>query len=138
MANVPSFRFSFWGNIRQNHPFGNHPFANPRSFVKRGKLFLYLQFWDPAGLAWHGKRPKAGNGKKTWKSKWNPAPSWTGAKMAKTRILDGVFHYFSIFLATKKNHRVLQGAAQSGAQYYLTFVVLQALFCMQQNEPFLP
>ena len=30
LANVPSFRFSFRGNIRQNHPFGNHPFANPR------------------------------------------------------------------------------------------------------------
>ena len=24
--NVPSFRFSFRGNIRQKHPFGNHPF----------------------------------------------------------------------------------------------------------------
>ena len=29
LANVSSFRFSFRGNIRQNHPFGNHPFANP-------------------------------------------------------------------------------------------------------------
>ena len=26
---VPSFRFSVQGNIRQNHPFGNHPFVNP-------------------------------------------------------------------------------------------------------------
>ena len=25
--NVPSFRFSFRRNIRQNHPFGNHPFG---------------------------------------------------------------------------------------------------------------
>ena len=25
--NVPSFRISFRGNIRQNHPFGNHPFG---------------------------------------------------------------------------------------------------------------
>ena len=25
--NVPSFRFSFRGNIRQNHTFGNHPFS---------------------------------------------------------------------------------------------------------------
>ena len=33
--NVPSFRFSFRGNVRQNHPFGNHPFANPR---KKGHL----------------------------------------------------------------------------------------------------
>ena len=32
LANVPSFRFSFRGNIRRNHPFGNHPFANPRKF----------------------------------------------------------------------------------------------------------
>ena len=28
LANVPSFRFSFRGNIRRNHPFGNHPFVN--------------------------------------------------------------------------------------------------------------
>ena len=28
LANVPSFRFSFRWNIRQNHPFGNHPFVN--------------------------------------------------------------------------------------------------------------
>ena len=30
LANVPSFRFSFRGNIRRNHPFGNHPFANTK------------------------------------------------------------------------------------------------------------
>ena len=30
MANVPSFRFSFRGNIRRNHPFGNHPFVNTK------------------------------------------------------------------------------------------------------------
>ena len=30
LANVPSFRFSFRGNIRRNHLFGNHPFANPQ------------------------------------------------------------------------------------------------------------
>ena len=30
LANVPLFRFSFRGNIRRNHPFGNHPFANPK------------------------------------------------------------------------------------------------------------
>ena len=30
LASVPSFRFSFRGNIRRNHPFGNHPFAIPR------------------------------------------------------------------------------------------------------------
>ena len=28
--NVPSFRLSFRGNIRRNHPFVNHPFFNPR------------------------------------------------------------------------------------------------------------
>ena len=27
--NVTSFRFSFWGNIRQHHRFGKPPFANP-------------------------------------------------------------------------------------------------------------
>ena len=30
LASVPSFRFSFWGNIRRNHPFGNHPFVNTK------------------------------------------------------------------------------------------------------------
>ena len=28
LANVPSCWFSFRGNIRRNHPFGNHPFVN--------------------------------------------------------------------------------------------------------------
>ena len=28
-TNVPLFRFLVPGNIRQNHPFGNHPCANP-------------------------------------------------------------------------------------------------------------
>ena len=38
--------------------------------------------WDAAGLAWRGKRPKAGNGKK-WKSKWKTAPTdKNGQKMA--------------------------------------------------------
>ena len=31
--NVPSFRFFVPGNIRQNHPFGNNPFANPRNMT---------------------------------------------------------------------------------------------------------
>ena len=30
--NAPLFRFVVQGNIRQNHLFGNHPFANPRAF----------------------------------------------------------------------------------------------------------
>ena len=33
--NVPSFRFSFRVNIRQNHPFGKAPFCQPPSFVSR-------------------------------------------------------------------------------------------------------
>ena len=32
--NVPSFRMSFRGNIRQNHPFGNHPFGLLRFYRK--------------------------------------------------------------------------------------------------------
>ena len=31
-ANVPSFRFSFRVNIRQNHPFGKPPFCQPPNF----------------------------------------------------------------------------------------------------------
>ena len=34
-------------------------------------------------------------------------------------------------------HRVLQGAAQRGPQFYIIFAVLRTLFFMQQNEPFL-
>ena len=47
LANAPSFRFvvsgksesGFWyrGNIRQNHPFGNHPFANLRAWASGPK-----------------------------------------------------------------------------------------------------
>ena len=33
-ANVASFQFLVPGNIRQNHPFGNHPCANPRKKEK--------------------------------------------------------------------------------------------------------
>ena len=36
------------------------------------------------------------------------------------------------------NHRVLQGAARRGEQFYLVFQVLQTLFFVQQNKPFLP
>ena len=49
---VPSFRLLVQGNIRQNHPFRNHPFANPlnttlllnKVSVKRGfrKCLRYL------------------------------------------------------------------------------------------------
>ena len=31
--NIPSFRFLVPGNIRQTHPFGNYPFANPRNIL---------------------------------------------------------------------------------------------------------
>ena len=35
LANVPSFRFSFRGNIRRNHPFGNHPLSTPKRVTGR-------------------------------------------------------------------------------------------------------
>ena len=34
---VPSFQFSFQGNIRQNHPFGKPPFCQP---------LIFCSFWD--------------------------------------------------------------------------------------------
>ena len=46
LANVPSFRFSFRGNIRQNHPFGNHPFVN----TKKGHWEIRGRF--PKGWFW--------------------------------------------------------------------------------------
>ena len=62
--------------------------------------------WDPAGLVWHGKLPKAGNEKKKWKSKWKTAPSWTGAKWQKNapkRENNGKtpskIHFLAIFLS---------------------------------------
>ena len=68
-----------------------------------GKSLLGCKHWDPAGLAWHGKRPKAGNGKKM-ESKWKTAPSWTGPKMAKKwpknrflRRFPLFFHFWAIF-----------------------------------------
>ena len=33
LVNVPSFRFSFRGNIRQNHPFGKPPFCQSPIFL---------------------------------------------------------------------------------------------------------
>ena len=46
LANVPSFRFSFLGNIRRNHPFGNHPFVNTKKghWEIKGR-FLKGWFW---------------------------------------------------------------------------------------------
>ena len=46
LANVPSFRFSFRGNIRRNHPFGNHPFVNTKKghWEIKGR-FLKGWFW---------------------------------------------------------------------------------------------
>ena len=46
MANVPSFRFSFRGNICRNHPFGNHPFVN----TKKGHWEIKGRF--PKGWFW--------------------------------------------------------------------------------------
>ena len=63
--NVPLFRFSFQGNIRQNHPFGNHPLVKPRNpdspYYKEVTSFcstvVYLalhpfwtRFWSISGL----------------------------------------------------------------------------------------
>ena len=46
LANVPSFRFSFLGNIRRNHPFGNHPLVNTKKahWEIKGR-FLKGWFW---------------------------------------------------------------------------------------------
>ena len=49
LANVPSFRFSFRGNIRQNHPFGNHPFVNPRDFPDCSREYLETSHGSGAG-----------------------------------------------------------------------------------------
>ena len=46
LANVPSFRFSFRGNICRNHPFGNHPFVN----TKKGHWEIKGRF--PKGWFW--------------------------------------------------------------------------------------
>ena len=46
LASVPSFRFSFRGNIRRNHPFGNHPFVN----TKKGHWEIKGRF--PKGWFW--------------------------------------------------------------------------------------
>ena len=46
LANVPSFRFSFQGNIRRNHPFGNHPFVS----TKKGHWETKGRF--PKGWFW--------------------------------------------------------------------------------------
>ena len=39
--NVPSFRFSFRGNICQNHPFGNHPFRFLRNDLRKTQNGAY-------------------------------------------------------------------------------------------------
>ena len=53
--------------------------------------------WDHAGLVWHGKRPKAGNGKRM-EIEMENGPTLdggkTGKKMAKKWMFEGVLHYF--------------------------------------------
>ena len=56
--------------------------------------------WDLAGLVWHGKRPKAGNGKKM-EIEMENGPKLdrgkNGKKMAQKWKNNGKLHYFSIF-----------------------------------------
>ena len=44
LANVPSFLFLVPGNICENHPLGNHPFANPPKRDYLPALELVKQF----------------------------------------------------------------------------------------------
>ena len=44
--NVPSFRSSFRGNIRQDHPFGNHPFG----FLRIARLAILFRATPPKRL----------------------------------------------------------------------------------------
>ena len=56
--------------------------------------------WDPAGLVWHGKRPKAGNGKKM-EIEMENGPKLdrgkNGQKMAQKRKINGKLPQKSIF-----------------------------------------
>ena len=75
------------------YPRGRPPDIQPKNL---------LLGWDPAGLVWHGKRPKAGNGEKKMETEMENGPKLdrgkNGKKMArKWKILEGFFHYFSIF-----------------------------------------
>ena len=60
LANVPSFRFSFRGNIRQNHPFGNHPYKPGENLGQTRFFSLFYTVearfhrvcpWDKPGLS---------------------------------------------------------------------------------------
>ena len=73
---LPQFNLCSAGNLEPR--FGHHGLGSCR-----------------AGMAW--KTAKSRKWKKKRKSKWKMAPSWTGAKMAKKWIFEGVFHSFSIF-----------------------------------------
>ena len=45
---VPSFRFSFRGNIRQNHPFGEPPFLATPEKRQESATFLQLSVFNSA------------------------------------------------------------------------------------------
>ena len=55
--NVPSFRFSFWGNIRQNHPFENHPLGPPKNERSSREVATWGTSEEGRGRWW--KSPEA-------------------------------------------------------------------------------
>ena len=64
--NVPSFRSSFWGNVRQNHPFGNHPVRFLRA-MGRDNVFCPGRVSLCDSLRWlrrwtHSPEPRSSSG----------------------------------------------------------------------------
>ena len=145
LANVPSFRLSFRGNIRRNHPFGNHPFVNTKKahweirgrfrkrvvltnvplfrFSFRGNIRRNHPFGNhPFGISGFGSG---------FLAYINTSKITANNSLAMLFCNDFVSE-------GSVTHRVVQGAAQTGAQFYFNCAVLRTVFFMQPKEPFLP
>ena len=91
--NVPSFRFLVPGNIRRNHPFGNHPFANPRVFCIFSFSLVARRF---------------GNGPKTLSKSTVSPSSVSFLGLTDFRGQSSVSSFQPVICVQKRTHRVFR------------------------------
>ena len=121
LANVPPFRFSFRGNIRRNHPFGNHPFVN----TKKGHWEIKGRF--PKGWFWR-TYPRSG--------------FRSGGTSAKTTLLETTLLRtpdlsLQIQISLTSNEFPLQIQTSGSEQMIsVTTLTLQSLLFCQKSEVF--
>ena len=85
-----------------------------------GVSLKQCQCWDPAGLVWHGKRPKAGNGKKM-EIEMENGPKLDRGKNGKKWPKNGFLREFSIIFAIFGPFFAIFAPVQLGAVFHFDF-----------------